>query len=320
MTEFELIRTYFAAPPVTRGDVTVGIGDDAAVVRVPPGRDTVITTDALVAGVHFFEDADPEAVGHKALAVNLSDLAAMGAEPVWFLLDLTLPRPSAPWLRGFAAGLAELARRYQVQLIGGDTTRGPLAVVITALGLVPEAKALCRSGARPGDRIYVSGALGDAALALAVSRGRHRLAAPERAAIGARLERPMPRVSEGMALRDIASSAVDVSDGLLADLGHVLQASGVGARLTLDSIPLSAAYRAHLSEVGWDYALSGGDDYELCFTVPPAKREALEALTRERGFALTAIGEITSGAGLQVYDSQGRSYRPPRLGHDHFAH
>ncbi len=319
MTEFELIRTYFASPQVARPDVQLGIGDDAALVRPPADMDTAVTTDVLVAGVHFYEDADPESVGHKALAVNLSDLAAMGAAPAWFLLDLTLPRVDTAWLRGFAQGLAGVARRYHVQLIGGDTTRGPLAIAITALGLVPPGKALRRCGARPGDLIYVTGTLGDAALALAVSRGRHHVSTAERAAIQRRLERPTPRVAQGLALRDVASSAIDVSDGLLADLGHILEASAVGARLTLGALPLSAAYQSHLAEVGWDYALAGGDDYELCFTVPPARRGALDVLVREHGVALTAIGEITTGAELQVYDADGRRYEPPSRGHDHFA-
>lgn len=319
MTEFELIRTYFTTHTVVRADVSIGIGDDAAVVRPPAGTDTVITSDALVAGVHFFEDADPAGIGHKSLAVNLSDLAAMGAEPAWFLLDLTLPGVDTAWLRGFAEGLGDMSRRYNVQLVGGDTTRGPLAIAITAVGLVPKAKALRRSGARAGDRIYVTGVLGDAALALAASRGRCQVSPSERTHIHERLERPIPRVAEAMALRDIASSAVDVSDGLLADLGHVLQASGVGARVTLGAVPLSAAYRAHLNEVGWDYALSGGDDYELCFTVPPAKLSALAAVVREHQFVLTPIGEITSGNALRVLDPQGGLYQPPHRGHDHFA-
>lgn len=319
MTEFELIRKYFTVQPVARADVDIGVGDDAAVVRAPPGTATVVTTDVLVAGVHFFEDADPASIGHKSLAVNLSDLAAMGAEPAWFLLALTLPRVNTVWLDGFARGLHRLARRYNVQLIGGDTARGPLAIAITALGLVPETKALRRCGARPGDRVYVTGMLGDAALALAVRRGQHRVSAAEAAAMQERLERPMPRVAEGMALRDIASSAIDVSDGLVADLGHVLQASEVGARLTLEALPVSAAYRSHLIEVGWDCALAGGDDYELCFTVPPANLPALDAVVRQHGFTVTAIGEITPGGPLQIYDEAGHLYRPARRGHDHFS-
>ncbi len=314
MTEFELIRTYFAAQSLARADVRVGIGDDAAIVRAPAGMETVVTTDVLAAGVHFFSDVDPTALGHKSLAVNLSDLAAMGAEPAWFLLNLTLPEATASWLQGFAAGMLALARRHNVQLIGGDTSRGPLSVGITAIGLVPEGKGLLRSGARPGDLIYVTGTLGDAALALAQRRGKRSFRADETAAIEARLDRPVPRIGEGVALRDLASSAIDVSDGLLADLGHILEASGVGARLTLDAIPLSAVYRARLAEVGWDYALAGGDDYELCVTVPPKNEPAIDAAK----LALTAIGEITAEPGLEVYDGSGRRYQPTDTGYNHF--
>lgn len=319
MTEFELIRTYFAPQSLARDDVLVGIGDDAAVVRAAPGTETVVTTDVLVAGIHFFEDVEPASLGHKALAVNLSDLAAMGAEPAWFLLDLTLPSASAVWLEQFTLGLFGLARRYHVQLIGGDTSRGPLSVAITAIGSVPQGKSLRRSGARVGDEIYVTGELGDAALALAARRGEHRVDADELTRLRERLERPTPRVAEGLALREIASSAIDVSDGLLADLGHLLQASAVGARVDLGAIPLSKIYRRHLAAVGWSYAIAGGDDYELCFTAAPAHRAAVEALARERGIALTPIGSITSGEALEIYDESGRRYHPEVRGYDHFA-
>lgn len=318
MTEFELIRAYFASQPVARSDVRVGIGDDAALVRPPAGMELAMATDVLVAGIHFFEDADPASIGYKALAVNLSDLAAMGAEPAWFLLDLTLPRADAAWLRGFADGLYELARRYDVQLIGGDTSRGPLSIAVTVVGFVPPGQGLLRAGARAGDLIYVTGTLGDAALALGIRRGQHRVADAEYAAIRQRLDRPVPRIAEGIALRGFASSAIDVSDGLLADLGHVLEASGVGARLALDAVPLSPVYRAHVSEIGWDYALAGGDDYELCITVPPGRRGEIEALARERQFSLWAIGEVTSTGGLRVHDAAGRLYRSEPAGHDHF--
>lgn len=319
MTEFEIIRTYFDRLPVSRPDVRVGIGDDAAICRAPVGAETVVTTDVLNAGVHFFEDVDPFALGHKALAVNLSDLAAVGAEPAWFLLGLTLPAAAPGWLERFAQGLAEMARRFNVQLIGGDTTRGPLSITITAIGTVPQGKGLLRSGAKPGDLIYVTGSLGDAALALAALRGSRRFVAEDLVRLRERLERPAPRVAEGVALRDIASSAIDVSDGLLADLGHILEASGVGARVRLEAVPLSPTYRAHLADVGWDYALGGGDDYELCFTVPPLERETLDVLASEMRFPLTMIGEITAERRLDVYDAAGRIYRVPRHGYDHFS-
>ena len=319
MTEFELIRSFFASQPVARTDVRVGIGDDAALVQPPPGMELAVTTDILVAGVHFFEDADPRQVGYKSLAVNLSDLAAMGADPAWFLLDLTIPKPDPVWLRAFAEGLHGLAREHNAQLIGGDTSRGPLAIAITAIGLVPTGEALLRSGARAGDIVCVTGTLGDAALALDAQQGKYRLPANDLQALRQRLERPAARVLEGKALRAHASSAIDISDGLLADLGHILEASQVGARVQLDAVPLSPVYRAHLEQVGWDDALAGGDDYELCFTVPAAKQREVEALARRTGFSVSAIGEIISAHGLEVRDAAGRSYRPQRSGHDHFG-
>ena len=319
MNEFELIRTYFATQAVQRDDVRVGIGDDAAVVAPPSGMETAITTDVLVSGVHFFPHTEPAAIGHKSLAVNLSDLAALGAEPAWFLLDLTLPEADMEWLRGFAEGLFSMARRYNVQLIGGDTARGPLAIGISAIGFVPPGGSLRRSGARVGDVIYVTGTLGDAALALAQLSGTRRFPTEEWAVLRNRLERPMPRVAEGMALRGLASSAIDISDGLLADLGHILEASAVGARLELGRIPLSEVYRAHVADIGWDFALAGGDDYELCFTVPAAGVQAVEALAREQNFALTAIGEIKLGRKLDVRDPRGKAYLPKSRGYDHFT-
>lgn len=319
MTEFEIIQTYFNRLPVSRADVRVGIGDDAAICRVPSGMETVITTDVLNAGVHFLEDVDPAALGHKSLAVNLSDLAAVGAEPAWFLLALTLPRAEPEWLERFAQGMFALAQRYNVQLIGGDTTRGPLSIAVTAIGTVPQGKGLLRAGAKPGDLIYVTGTLGDAALALDGMRGARNFTPEELVQLRERLERPIPRVAEGAALREIASSAIDISDGLLGDLGHILDASGVGARVRLEAVPLSATYRAHLADFGWDYALGGGDDYELCFTVPPLERETLDVLAGEMRFPLTLIGEITAERALAVCDAAGRIYRPQRRGYDHFS-
>ena len=320
MTEFELIRAWFASSPVARADVRVGVGDDAALVQPAAGTELAVTTDALVAGVHFHEDIDPAALGHKALAVNLSDLAAMGAEPAWFLLALTLPAQSVPaWLERFAQGMYNLAQAHGVQLIGGDVARGPLAITITALGSLPAGQGLLRSGARAGDRIYVTGTLGDAALALAERRGEQAFAPQERDELKARLERPTPRIAEGRALRGLASSAIDVSDGLLADLGHVLEASAVGARIELAALPLSAAYRRQLGQLGWDYALAGGDDYELCFTAPPAAAGRIEALARGAPVPMTAIGEIVAGSGIDIRDPDGRRYQAQRTGYDHFG-
>lgn len=319
MNEFELIKRFFAAQPIARDDVTLGVGDDAALLQPPVGMQLVVTSDLLVSGVHFFPHADPAALGHKSLAVNLSDLAAMGADPAWFTLSLSLPAVDVDWLQAFCNGMYALARRYNVQLVGGDTTRGPLSIGITAHGFVPAGQALLRSGAKPGDRIYVTGVLGDAALALAQEQGKLNLAGNDRDAVGERLARPTPRVEVGRALRGIAGSAIDISDGLLADLGHILEQSNVGAQLRLAAIPLSKTYRSLLPQVGWDAALAGGDDYELCVTVPPA-RAGLDASRPEFACGLTYVGDIVAGRELEVLDASGKRYQPKAVGYDHFAH
>lgn len=319
MNEFELIRRYFARQPVMRADVALGVGDDAALLQLPPGQQLVVTTDLLVSGVHFLPDADPAALGHKALAVNLSDLAAMGAEPAWFLLNLALPAADESWLTGFSTGLFELAQRYRVQLVGGDTSRAPkIVIAIEAHGFVPAGQALTRAGAKPGDRIFVTGPLGDAGLALRHRQGQLKLSAAELPSCVERMDRPAPRVEEGLALRGIASSAVDISDGLVADLGHILEMSRVGARLELAQLPLSQAYRTHLAGVGWDVALANGDDYELCFTVPPANLAALEKI-KHRFPAISEIGVIEADSGLRIVDAGGKPYTPKATGHDHFG-
>lgn len=319
MNEFELIRRYFASQGVAREEVLLGIGDDAAVVRVPAGMEQVITTDVLVEGRHFFVGADAAAVGHKALAVNLSDLAAMGAQPAWFTLALALPEADERWLEGFCTGLFTLARRYEIALIGGDTVRGPLTVAIQAHGLVPQGRALRRAGARAGDRLYVTGTLGDAALAVKHRRSELALTGTERDLFQQRLDYPEPRVQAGVALREMASSCIDVSDGLLADLGHVLEASGVGARIELGRLPVSQAYRRYLPRVHWEPALAGGDDYELCFTMPAAREAELPAHREELGCEVACIGEIEQRPGLRVVDPQGRDYVSATRGYDHFV-
>ncbi len=290
--------------------MSLGVGDDAALLNIPPGQQLVVTTDILVSGVHFLPDVDPVSLGHKALAVNLSDLAAMGADPAWFTLNLVLPEPDEDWLRGFCDGLYALARRYEIQLVGGDTSRGPLAVAIHACGFVPRGQALTRAGAKPGDRIFVTGTLGDAALALAHSLGERKLPQADFAAVQDRLDRPMPRIEQGRALRGVATAAIDISDGLVADLGHILEASGVAAEIRLDRIPLSPVYRSHLPVLGWEGALAVGDDYELCFTLPPRVAPPCDA---------TEIGAVTAGAGLTIRDADGRAWKPAARGHDHFA-
>jgi thiamine-monophosphate kinase len=316
LSELDLIRDYFSHVGVARRDVLLGVGDDCALLRVPKEFDLAVSIDTLTAGVHFLPDADPEGIGHKALAVGLSDLAAMGAEPAWATLALTLPAADRRWVSAFCRGFARLAKGHRVQLVGGDTTRGPLSVTVQVHGLVPGGTAVRRLGARPGDRIWVTGTLGDAGLAL-----RH-LGAGEPAStyLRERLDRPLPRVAAGLSLRGLASAMIDVSDGLAADLGHILEASGVGAEVELPGIPLSPEVAGHLDKTAdWTLPLASGDDYELCFTVPPDRCAAAEALTERSGCRLTVIGVITEQPGLRCVQADGRDWRPARGGYDHFA-
>lgn len=315
MSEQGLIRKYFAALGAPRPDVVCGIGDDCAVLAVPAGHELAVSIDTLVAGVHFFADCDPASLGHKSLAVGLSDLAAMGAEPAWATLALTLPSADSDWLTRFAAGLGGLAVEHGVQLIGGDTTRGPLTVSIQVHGFVAVGKAVTRGGARPGDLVFVSGALGDAGLAL------RRLAAgaPLSAALRQRLERPLPRVALGCQLVGLASAMIDVSDGLAADLGHILAASGVGARIELAAVPLSEEVAACVAETGdWGLPLTSGDDYELCFAAPAARRAAVQAAADAVGCPVAAIGQITDAPGRQWRLPGGGQWREEKSGYDHF--
>lgn len=308
--EFELIDRYFACIGQAEG-VVLGIGDDGAVLDIPPGQQLVAVMDTLVAGVHFPPDTDPFDIGYRALAVNLSDLAAMGAQPRWFTLALTLPDNDGTWLAAFAAGLSQLALQYGLALVGGDTTRGPLTVTVQAEGLVPAGQALRRSGARPGDAIFVTGTPGDAAAGLAVHQGR--LPAGEGAAcLRERFFHPQPRVAIGLQLRGRATACIDVSDGLLQDLEHVLRRSGgLGARINLAAIPLSPALREVAGDEALGLALGGGDDYELCFTWPAG--QPLPA-----GVDATRIGEITAVPGLVGYDAAGREQPLQARGYRHF--
>ncbi|HSH30248.1 MAG TPA: thiamine-phosphate kinase [Thiohalobacter sp.] len=320
LSEFDLIARHFTGLTPARDDIRLGIGDDAAVVRIPPDHELVIAADTLVAGVHFPPDTDPTAIGHKALAVNLSDLAAMGAEPAWALLALTLPEADDAWLAAFAAGFGRLACESEIALIGGDTTRGPLTVTVTVHGRVPEGQALTRSGARPGDAIYISGGLGAAAAALALAGS---LADPEAMqTCRARLDSPEPRLGLGQALRGLASAAIDISDGLLADLGHLCRCSRAGAEIDVDAVPRHPALArlAARDDAAWyDWPLAGGDDYELCFTVPDAAQSRLSALAESTGVALTRIGEITPGEGLVCRLADGSVFRPGADGYQHFG-
>lgn len=320
--EFDLIARIRERCTHRRGDVALGIGDDAALLDVPAGRQLVACTDTLVADVHFPSGTTPGDIGWKALAVNLSDLAAMGAVPAWALLALTLPRADAAFVEDFAGGFAELARVHDVALIGGDTTQGPLSVTVTALGVVPAGEALIRGGARVGDGVFVTGTLGDAAGALRMLRGREPgTENPGRhgAALRTRLDRPEPRIAAGLALRGLAGACIDVSDGLLADLGHVCRASGVGVEIDIDALPVSPELAASFdAQACRDFALSGGDDYELCFTVPSARgKEAIGKLAHA-GCGATRIGRVVTGAGVRVLDADARGIEVARAGWEHF--
>jgi thiamine-monophosphate kinase len=317
LSEFSLIQRYFTR--ATPGAV-LGVGDDAALVRVANGMELAISTDMLVSGTHFFSDADPYLLGHKALAVNLSDMAAMGATPRWATLALALPKEDPVWLEKFSAGFFALADEYKVDLIGGDTTHGPLNLSITIMGEVPQGKALRRDGAQVGDEIWVSGKVGDAAAALAHRQAKLKLDAGGFEAAEYALHHPSPRVALGIALRDIAHSAIDISDGLLADLGHILERSAVAAEINFSAVPVSTHLRPWMDqEIGKRCALAGGDDYELCFTVPVAQHANLEALSRKLGLALTPIGKINAGSGCIVRAADGSEINIKESGYDHFA-
>jgi thiamine-monophosphate kinase len=326
LTEFELIDRFFRRPESSTGNargIVLGIGDDAALLAPTPGNQLAASVDMLVSGRHFFASVEPEALGHKALAVNLSDMAAMGATPRWALLAGALPDADAQWLKGFSRGFFALASAHGVDLVGGDTTRGPLNLCVTLLGEVPAGKALLRSGALAGDSIWLSGALGDASLALAHHAGRIVLTADEADACWNALLRPAPRVALGIRLRGLASAAIDVSDGLVGDLGHVLEASKVGAVLELAAIPRSKALDRQLASSAHDIALqcllAGGDDYELCFTAAPLHDRRVVALAIELGLELRRVGTVAAEPGLVVQDSSGRPLAPLPQAYDHFA-
>lgn len=291
MSEFDLIKRHFTRPAPT---ALLGVGDDCALLQVTEGKVLAVSSDMLVSGTHFFADADPCLLGHKTLAVNLSDLAAMGARPRWATLAISLPRADEAWLERFSAGFFALANRYGVDLVGGDTTRGPLNLCVTIFGEVEAGRALRRSGAQAGDEIWVSGKLGDAALALAHLQGRVVLPENDLAACAKALHQPQPRVELGLALRGIASSAIDISDGLLGDLGHILDASQVGAQIDVAAVPVSSVLRSFPLYAGC--ALSGGDDYELCFTAPAARRADVLGIGEQ--LPLTRIGRIVAGQGI----------------------
>ncbi|WP_333797255.1 thiamine-phosphate kinase [Rheinheimera sp.] len=319
MGEFELISECFSQAGRSRADVVLGVGDDGAVVQIREGFDLVVTTDTMVQGVHFFPDVDPRALGHKLVAVNVSDLAAMGAEPCWLSLAISLPEVNNTWLQAFAEGLSETADYYNCQLIGGDTTRGPLTLTVIAKGLVPKGKALTRAGAKVGDYIYVTGTLGDAALGLKLVQDQVEVSKKHRAHILQRFHYPTARVALGQALRTIASSAMDISDGLCGDLPHILKRSKVGATVDVNKIPMSQALKDSCDwQQALQCALSGGEDYELLFTVPEDKRGSLEVLLSPYGVPVTCIGRITGVAGKLELRQGDQPFVYTHQGYQHF--
>jgi thiamine-monophosphate kinase len=295
MKEFELIKKYFTEQAVTRKDVLLGIGDDCALISPTERQNIAVTTDTLVAGVHFPHDTEPRAIGHKAVAVNLSDLAAMGAEPAWISIAITLPEIDEEWVGEFCAGVFELCEYYNVQLVGGDTTQGPLCITITAQGLTPFNKHISRSGAKAGDWLYVTGEIGDAALALQHHYGKIELSKDALDIVNQRLNYPKPRVLAGQALREYASSAIDLSDGLLSDLEHIRKASNIGVNIVLEDLPISnVLYDALGQQAAIELALNGGDDYELLFTVSADHKVGMETALANVGITVTCIGQLNA--------------------------
>lgn len=293
MKEFELIKRFFTEQAIKRKDVLLGIGDDCALVTPAERQNIAITTDTLVAGVHFPHETSARAIGHKSIAVNLSDLAAMGAEPSWVSLALTMPEVDLPWIEEFCRGVFDLCEFYNVQLIGGDTTQGPLSITVTAQGLTPIDKHITRSGAKAGDWIYVTGEIGDAALALKGIFKEVDIAPEYQESVRKSLDFPPPRILAGQALREYASSAIDLSDGLISDLGHICAASKVGANIVLEDLPISNALRDTVGmEKAFDIALVGGDDYELLFTVSEDNRVGMETALANSGNTITCIGQL----------------------------
>jgi len=319
--EFELIQRFFNRQIHDKPDIVLGIGDDAALIAPSPEQQLVVAIDTLVKGVHFPDTTSPYDIGWKALAVNLSDLAAMGAEPAWFTLALTLPESSESWLTAFSRGLFDLARQYDLPLVGGDTTRGPLTVTIQIAGTVPAGQALLRAGARPGDHIYVTGSLGAATLALQMMTGEIAASVTDYPELLAHLNRPLPRIAEGRALRGIASCAIDISDGLLADLQHILDASDCGAEIIQENLPFAPAARQLLDRYPaiWRDLISGGDDYQLCFCVAPENIARLKQTAQQHDFYFTEIGRVCEGRELRCVDAAGKTIDINTRGYTHFA-
>lgn len=312
MQEFELIRQIQQETSVSAEGVKLGIGDDAAIMEVPRGKFLVAATDTLNADRHFPADTEAFDIGHKCLAVNLSDLAAMGAAPRWALLSLSLPESDTRWLRSFTAGFRSLAQVHNVSLVGGDTTRGPLSINVTALGLVDAGKGLLRSDAKVGDLVVVSGTLGGAARVLDLLQSGSHVRDREL------LDRPQPRVRLGQALSGYAHACIDVSDGLLADLKHILEASDCAASIDASSLPVPKELQGLDEQQKWNYQLAGGDDYELLFTLPPQHQGMLDRWREQLNLNLTVIGRIEEGEGVQCFNADGELFEPERAGFQHF--
>jgi thiamine-monophosphate kinase len=315
--EFDLIARHFTR--ATPGAV-LGVGDDCALLAPSPGMQLAVSSDMLLEGRHFSPQDGPAGLGHKSLAVNLSDLAAMGATPRWATLSIALPDANDAWLTAFARGFFRIADQYGIELVGGDTTRGALTLSIAVIGEVPPGQALRRDGAQAGDDVWVSGTLGAAALALAYRQGRLFMEQIDAAKVLPALYLPTPRIELGIALRGIASSAIDISDGLLGDLGHILERSQVGAVVEFAALPTLPVAQTYLhAKVARDCVLAGGDDYELCFTAPAERRDAVQAAAESAGVAVTCIGRITGEPGLAVLGPDGAPLTIDRTGYDHFA-
>jgi len=319
LSEFDLIKKFFTRPVRNADRIALGIGDDCALLNPAPGMQLAISTDMLVEGRHFFAGADPEKLGHKCLAVNLSDLAAMGAKPLAFTLSLALPEANPDWLKQFAQGMFALADAYGCELIGGDTTKGPLNICITIFGELPSNQALRRTAAQAGDDIWVSGTLGDARLALAGYSNELTLDIATQSTAGKRMHTPNPRIALGLALRGIAHAAIDVSDGLVGDLGHILDASNVGATLDVDALPAGPMLAKQERDMRRRFTLAGGDDYELCFTVSASQRDAVLAAAKSVNTVVTRVGTIEVAHGLRMMDADGKPLAMQINSFDHFS-
>jgi thiamine-monophosphate kinase len=315
--EFDVIARHFTRPAA---NAVLGVGDDCALVGLSRGMELAVSVDTMVSGTHFFPDVDPENLGHKSLAVNLSDMAAMGAMPYWAMLALTLPKVDHDWLAAFSKGFFDLAEEFNVSLIGGDTTRGPLTLTVTIMGEVPIGASLRRSGAKAGNDVWVSGHIGDAALAVAHRHGKLVLEEADYHEAVMRLYEPTPRVNLGQALRGVATAAIDVSDGLLADLGHICRLSKVGAVVELAEVPVSPIGAKHIgSDAGRNAIVAGGDDYELCFTAHPNSRESIQDLAKVLDVPLARIGQVKRGRGVSLVGPDGKAVKIDGRGFDHFS-